>query len=677
MVKTTQECSKESDVTQGNEVVERQCELFALRDNMETDSEGSYCPPTKHHKLSPEELQQLRNCTVEQIEEGDKMAKKGIDLFFANQVKDSEEILSKNAPLDPLYALGEGCLATLKAMLSMSAADAGTALEKLAYAVRFSYDVEHCTTMLTWKLRSFFQRSECKDVLPGVFRAQTIHAEALAIQGFLMILQRKRTTIMHGGICLLKCYNKLQKLMKQMDELKKKSGSDSYENIGLDRNTVHSLVLFFGCTNLVLYHLPPRIASIIKILGFTCDRELGVRLISMCWKSGAIFSPFAALFLLAFTTFIPGFCPVQVPEWLPVAKYVAETTARQSSLGNSLIYLWALGRIQRLERNVNESTATLSKCIEVAQGGQIAKFLPQLNGVAIYEQAWNFAAMGNWRDAIAMYKILEETSKWSKMFYTYAQGCCYDMLAIEECTNEALVQECIIKASQAYWRASHCVVKVVGGRAIAVEDFIAARACEMLSESNIKHPNPRNERITTVIDEPPDGKILSNPVPAPMLELLVLFDILHQVPHDLLKRMLETINKVIVGGSLSLLRDLPRPGVSSSSTRGHEKVDGFRDVIPSAVKAIILCRMENRKDEAIALLRKTTEAASVFKGTRCTATWVVPQLLYEEAMLALNDGDRERSAELLKRASASNTNRVLKMMMDTKLHFINTTCIEL
>lgn len=89
----------------------------------------------------------------------------------------------------------------------------------------------------------------------------------------------------------------------------------------------------FGCINVVLASLPPRVLKMVSFFGFSCDRDLGFDLLKKCLqgtlmifisknkiinflisKGGGIRAPLASLFLLSFYVHLPSFVPILMPK---------------------------------------------------------------------------------------------------------------------------------------------------------------------------------------------------------------------------------------------------------------------------------------------------------------------------------------------------------------------------
>ncbi|ESL10751.1 hypothetical protein TRSC58_01510 [Trypanosoma rangeli SC58] len=631
----------------------------------------------RRHSLSKEGLKALREATIEQIAEADKDVEYGISLFFNNRVRDSEKLFGRYAALDSFHALGASVISTIKAMLSLAKNDMETAVERLSYTIAFAEELISPEKTFLGKWANTLRMSGSqKRLLPGEFRAKAILADALVLQGFVLLLQHNSISgIVKGGMALNRSYSLFKSLTTELDERKGEKKASSYDDIGLDRNSVHNALTGFGCINVVVSMLPPRVLRILNFLGFTYDRELGMGLVSQCWRSQTLVSPLAGLFIMAVNSFVPGFCSLTTPLLLPIANETANEATQRQLTSNSLIHLWLMGRISRLHFNMDESIALLSKCLEVADKGQIATSMPQLRDFAVYDQTWNYAASLRWEDCIKNYASLEANSAWSKVFYAYAQGCAYEMLVRN--TRELTESEALHyreKATAAYWRAAHHKVTVMGGRTVTIESFVAHRLNDIFRQAGVPHPNPGNKaKITLSVSFPPNDVVLRNVVPLPMLELLVLFDIIHQLPLSYLEVFVSMIDDEL-GFEASSSSEMPRGGAGSLNHTQSFPITSSakwkqRSTVLLAMKVVILSHVPGKEKSVYSLLQKSIQAAREYKGRGSTLSWITPWMFYEEASLAFKRGDLKKCAELLGKVDDINKEQVFRAIMETKLHF--------
>ncbi|CCD17125.1 unnamed protein product [Trypanosoma congolense IL3000] len=352
--------------------------------------------------------EKLRQATLEEIEERDKILEEAVQMFMENNVKDAEDIINENAPLDPFHALGAASIAAFKAMLLMEDSDMKHALEKASFATSFASKVAVAPKSAFSSMLNMFRSEPEQKLQPGMFRAKTIYALALSVHGTVLILQDSWSALIQGGMALRKCYGILQSQRRVLDQLKKRLGANSYDGLGVDRNSVYGLLLMLGATHIVLSLLPPHLQTILSFFGINFDRDRGLDLISVTRKSETIFSPFAALFLMVITCAVPSFCSYHVPKWLPLAKAVAEDAMKPLRMDEFLLYRCIVNRISGLEHDVSKSISTLSRCLETAEQGQIAQWLPQLCVFALYDQGWNLVITSQWREAAVIYRRLDK-----------------------------------------------------------------------------------------------------------------------------------------------------------------------------------------------------------------------------------------------------------------------------
>ncbi|EKF33537.1 hypothetical protein MOQ_002595 [Trypanosoma cruzi marinkellei] len=643
----------------------------------EEETHDIYASTKRRHSLTKDGLKALREATVEQIAESDKDVARAISLFFGNHVYDAEEIFARKAGVDPFHALGAACICTIKAMLSLTKSDMETAVERISFTITFAEELVPSDKNLFSKLADAFRRSSNKKrLLPGEFRAKAILADAYFFRGFILLLQQNSINgILRGGMALNRSYCLLKSLANELDELKEEKKASSYDEIGLDCNSVYNALLGCGCVNVVMSMLPPRILRVLNFFGFTHDRELGLARVSQCWESKTILAPLAGLFIVAVNSFPPGFCSLTKPVLLPVAKATASDAIKRPPTENSVLHLWLTGRISRIELNMDESIAIFSRCLELVDKGQIAKSMSQLRDFAVYDQAWNYALSMRWEDAIKNYAYLEESSAWSKIFYAYAQACGYEMLL--QSTPEGNVSEALHykeKATEAYWRAAHYNVTVMGGRTVVIESFVARRLHDIFRQASVPYPNPGNKSATVrPLTPPPSNVVLQNIVQLPMLELFVLFELMHQLSPSHLEAFATIIDGVLESKAPASLQT-PKSDEESvdhiqPSTKKGRSLEKQQSVVLTTIKAIVLSHIPGKEEIALNLIQQSKKVACEYKGRSCTVAWMHCWLLYEEATMAFNSGDTKKTVELLSRAEDMNDDHIFRTAIETKLHF--------
>lgn len=536
----------------------------------DTDRFPKTLPTETIRSLQAEELDVLQakdRCLVE----------KGMNLFFSNQFREAEALFAAHYCEDCLVASAFGTLGTIRALLSMEQADVDEACQRLLFASSFALQVSPPERTMTktiaavsstvtsafnkasgflgrWSKGSA-QSPSTPEPVPSTppelssankksaaqFRAEVVFAESEVLRATLLLLQDSFSAYVKAGLALRRSYNAYARLEQYMIQHHGAGGE------GLDRNSVEGVHFGLGCIHIVTSILPPKILTILKALGYMHNRDVGFQHLQRCLESATLRSPLASLFMLVFHGMLPSFALVMIPESVPICNSVVDHNMKQYPV--SVIHLWITGRVARLSRDCERSSEVLEQCL--AYGKQLSDDLPQLQHFALYDQAMNWCMTHDWLSAAAAYQNLENESNWSKMFFSYAQGCCYEMIALASTLAEgsnqegamgtlinALVRDVSLidrgqpattwwaKASEAYRRAKGYQPTRLGGRVISIDQFVA-------------------RRLTTMVERQSGSEgPLRNVVPLPGLELLLIFYLLHQAPESLLRSTAYAIRSV-------------------------------------------------------------------------------------------------------------------------------------
>jgi hypothetical protein len=523
--------------------------------------------------LPAQVIQSLQGDALEALQLKDKeLVEKGMNLFFRNQFKEAETLFAAHYCQDSLVASAYGTLGTIRALLSMEQVDVDEACQRLLFASSFALQVSPPERVMTKtiaavsntvssalsKASGLFGRWGSKNNAVGdsagtptevpsspattnkntlsaaQFRAEVVHAESEVLRATLLLLQDSFSSIVKAGLALRRSYNTYARLEQYMLQ------HHSDDGAGLDRNSVYGVHFGLGCIHVVTSILPPKILAVLKALGYMHNRDVGFQHLQKCLESNTLRSPLASLFMLAFHGMLPSFALVMIPESLPICNGVVAHNAKEYPV--SVIHLWVTGRVARLSKDTAQSMNVLEQCL--ANGKHLQEDLPQLQHFALYDQAMNWCMVKDWLSAATAYRNLENESNWSKMFFSYAEGCCYEMIALAKTLDgshrafvEAVVKDAAVlegsetaeswwaKASDAYRRSQSHQPTRLGGKVISIDQFVIRRLNTMMERQG----------------GTPEGARLRNVVPLPGLELLLIFYMMHQTPSAMLQPMAAAI----------------------------------------------------------------------------------------------------------------------------------------
>lgn len=682
--------------------------------------------------IDHDQIKVLRQLTVQQIDEMDVPLRQGVDFFFQNQVVDCERMLNMRIDKDPLAMCGGGLVAFLRYALSLEQEQSNLANERLSMCSAFAQQLLPSKGNIVTKgfSKLFNRRSNPSSnwLSAADFRSKTIYAECHAVRGIGLFVQNTIPSIVKGGLALHRSYNAYEELSAELEkrlevkraELRKEdpnAASDSdldvvaIEQLGLDRDSVHSVEFGLGAINIAIASLPANVRSILRHFGFSGDRAQGFKQLERCFRSNTLLSPFASALLLCIECVMSGSCALLVQESVAyVEKFGAEVLQRPNTK-HSLLHLFLLNRSARLSRNIEASIKELDHCLDIGDGDQLREALPQLRDFVVYDQMFNYFITRQWRKAMHFCCYLRHHSKFSPMFYLYVQGACKEILEMEKelgvasaesdaeplfcnadgsCayrTGDPRAPDSVsdpheLSASELYWLAAQQSYRMLGGKPNNMEQFVMKRLHEMLNHANLPHPNPTSKYPLKEPVPLPEGAHFVNTVPLAIYEVITMFSsslviskryrgtMLHFIDHQLQNEtavegspLMDCVDAAKIAVSMphsvpTAVKALENNSYHAAVTprrSGSSKLSGgalppnYRVLGLCTTKAILLSNSEFEDERALALpIIEAVLATPKYKDRAWTLSYAQPFLLYAKVCILYQDGDRGRAAVLLK-----------------------------
>ncbi|CAO3614204.1 unnamed protein product [Mucor hiemalis] len=365
----------------------------------------------------------------------------GMNCFFNNKFSQAKAIFEKRAKDDPLYMLGLGSMAFIKAITSYNPKDVESALSKLTETYLFADaqidaasakkplkdTVSHYITNLMGSNSTHlptntrplnkYELQEQTFMPNGALRAHVIKAECGLLMSIIYLSMETVVGYLKAGLNLRRAYNSYSLVWQEY----KRMGQDF--NKHMDQDTISAIQFGIGSVHLLLSSLPPKILKIVSAFGWTADKHLGFALLKLCLEGKRIRSPLASLMLLSYYVILTSYAPQVLTRELiqPAIECLLDA---QQSYPNSAFFLFFAGRVSRLARNLPLSTQSFVYTYEVSQGDWAETTIGHL---ATFEIAFNSAMGLDW--ASAAVRALELQSKYnSPAFLKYFYGACMEML---------------------------------------------------------------------------------------------------------------------------------------------------------------------------------------------------------------------------------------------------------
>ncbi|KAI8890300.1 hypothetical protein K501DRAFT_237334 [Backusella circina FSU 941] len=382
--------------------------------------------------------------TPREQEEADEPVREGMKFLFDNKFMKAKNIFQSNASYDPLYTLGLGAMAFIKAIMTYHDSDIGVAMHTLeaTYTVAKT-QVENSTSRKTFKdsvsqyLSLFMTTNNNKsntspnlhsnrnlpvkesDFIPnGVLRAHVIKAECCLLSSILQMTQENVLGYLKCGLNLRRAYNSYNIVWQEY----KRMGQE-YPN-HMDRDTVSAVQFGIGAVHLILSSLPSKLLNLFSALGWESDKQLGFALLKLCLEGRGIRSPLASLTLLSYYSILTSFAPQLYSKEL-MSPALACLLDAQKNHPNSCFFLFFAARIARVARNIPLSIQSFTFAVESSRGEWAEVSMKQMSD---YEIGFNLALQLDWEGAANYFEQLCRERYWSPAFSKYFVGACREMM---------------------------------------------------------------------------------------------------------------------------------------------------------------------------------------------------------------------------------------------------------
>ncbi|CAO3616446.1 unnamed protein product [Mucor hiemalis] len=382
-------------------------------------------------------------------EAADEPVREGMKYLFDNKFMKAKSVFQTKASIDPLYALGLGAMAFIKAIMTYHDSDvemamtalataytiAKTQLDNTSFKKPFKDTVSTYLTTLLSSNSTGLPTNPPSSAMPnssggvsspnafipnGDLRAHVVKAECCLLMGILQMTQESVVGYLKCGLNLRRAYKSYSVVWQEY----KRMGQEYTKY--MDRDTVSAIQFGIGAVHLILSSMPPKILKIFSALGWKSDKQLGFALLKLCLEGKGIRAPLASLTLLAYYSVLTSFAPQLYAKDMmsPAIECLLDA---QSNHPNSCFFLFFAARIARVARNLPLSTQSFTFAAESSRGEWAEVAMKQMSD---YEIGFNLALQLNWEGAAGYFEQLSQEKYWSPAFSKYFVGACHEMMGL-------------------------------------------------------------------------------------------------------------------------------------------------------------------------------------------------------------------------------------------------------
>ncbi|CAB4380674.1 unnamed protein product [Rhizophagus irregularis] len=411
----------------------------------------------------------LNTLSANEQEKEDERMWQGVQAFFCNRYTEAQEIFAEKADIDPLYALGQGCISFLKAVTTFNEQDISIAIKQLVSAeslasaqigaFKSQSSIGSSFGKFISNLNYFGNSNKNQQFMSnGQLRSTVIKAESLLLIALIQLLQESIISYVKAGLNLRRGYKNYEIVWNEIN----KPGF----NVSVDYHTKGGVEFGYGTCNLVLSFMPGKIIKIISAIGYRGNKVLGIELLNASLKGRGIRSPLASLLFVTSYTMLTSFSPSTLgPDNIPKAEEYIQDALKQ--FPGSDFFTFFAGRNLRLKRDLDASTeAFISVNHNLKEG-----FGVELRRLCDYELGMNYAMTLQWGKAAQCFDTLATENYWSPAFFRYFQAACLEMQGKKK------------EAIALYIEVPGLSVRKFGGRTILVEQYITRKVKNYMAKN--------------------------------------------------------------------------------------------------------------------------------------------------------------------------------------------------
>eukprot|EP01125_Pyxidicula_operculata_P018614 TRINITY_DN6623_c0_g1_i1.p1 TRINITY_DN6623_c0_g1~~TRINITY_DN6623_c0_g1_i1.p1 ORF type:complete len:1121 (+),score=202.26 TRINITY_DN6623_c0_g1_i1:125-3487(+) len=337
--------------------------------------------------------------------------------IWETKYKDAAQILSVSD--DPLHKLHYAEVAFFEAMLSEETKDSHEALSRLTEAESAINNKLHPPKT------SLFSSSEHK-LSP---HEKSLYHVALAdVYAFSAGIYMRRGDYIRGAYNIRQSWKAFQlnyvsfgedlpSREEDSNDVKKERIHDIKKSLsanGIESYRKSSLLFGMGAFYFFISLIPTNFLWVLEMIGFSADREFGLRLLQECAEHAGHRSPAALLLLLWLQSFFM--------EDLEASEKVLSDSILMIPEGSMFYYL--AGYMRRKQGDMDEAISMFSSCYKYSSQS------PDLLRMCKYELGWCYYLKLDWNTAIAYFEefLKEQKAPSFKAYCAYQLGVCYHMI---------------------------------------------------------------------------------------------------------------------------------------------------------------------------------------------------------------------------------------------------------
>ncbi|CAI4231720.1 unnamed protein product [Auanema sp. JU1783] len=350
------------------------------------------------------------------------------------------------------HALGYNTIVFIKALMTCDKKD----LERSMDACKSATNVIYAFRQKSSLSETLFFKS--KTWTDEELHAELCYAEILLIRAVLTFFHDDNfASFIKGALNIRTCYRLYRSCEKMMNDEELWIGRDKQVRDQFEAGVRMGL----GTFNLMISTLPSKVLRLLEVVGFTGDKETGMRELIHCSSmTGTLHSPLCTLLLLTWHLVVCFVFGAGKPD-IALCHRLLPSMINKYPKGSLILFLRA--RLLLVSSDINSAIYFFNQSI------QCQYVYKQFHHGCYWELLFAHSYLGEWSIAANYAKLLVNESRWSRCVYTYMLAIFF---AADESTDPQKRDETVALLSKKVDGLRYRIA----GKSIPIEKYCARKA---------------------------------------------------------------------------------------------------------------------------------------------------------------------------------------------------------
>uniref|UniRef100_A0A0K8TME9 Uncharacterized protein n=1 Tax=Tabanus bromius TaxID=304241 RepID=A0A0K8TME9_TABBR len=534
-------------------------------------------------------------------------AKLAINFFFNNKFEDARNLMKPWSHCSMYHSVGSSVFSFMEAMLTFEQQHIQAASESLKLCLSVCNRFRKKNT-ITEAIGKTFTKPNYETYTDVEAHAELCYAEALLLEAMLTFIEDETlTSLIKGGMKIRQCFNSYKGCAAILNQLHWSSESSKL-------HFESGVRMGMGTFNLMISLLPGRVIKLLEFLGFSGNKQMGMRDLVTGYRMAGIRQVLCVMTLLGYHLVVCHVLSHQEGN----LQFCDEILREQMKLyPEGVWFLFFKARLEFLKGNLDDAQMWYKK------SWKSQTVWPQFHDICFWELLWVNCLKLEWRESSLYASYLLEKSKWSRTIYLYQKAAVLLMLgdgltSSERSSIDGLIREAPLNKQR------------IAGKSLPMEKFICKKSERYFAQNK-----------TLVL---------------PAIELMYLWNIF-----KILGKKFDLAN--------GIFRIIERTIKELKAKKEVSKYDADNKALTLLLKGACLRQM-NSPLQALECLESVIALQSEIKDD----TYLVPYAVVETGLIYADQGRKEEAIAALENAKKNYS----RYSLESRLHFrIHTGLTEL